>query len=195
MGLERALTQLCWCFFCAIMLAKVEDKEMGLFDDIKKGTKAAVNKAIVETEKRKEEADRKKALGYLPDVTISAEYKGGHPMLTKEKGCTLKIQNESISISCAGKNAVIGYDTITSIHYETAEQINRRITATRILALGVFALAFKKKQKDTTKYLTIDFKESGIECTTVISRKKSNEAYSKLFERYSNFIKRQDGSL
>lgn len=195
MGLERALTQLCWCFFCAIMLAKVEEKEMGLFDDIKKGTKSAVSKAIEEKERRKEEAERKKTLGYLPDVTIDAEYKGGHPMLDKEKGCKLQISNDYLSITCGGKVAGIQYENITGIHYETAEQINRRITATRILTLGVFALAFKKKQKDTTKYLTIDFKESGIECTTVISGKKSNEAYSKLFERYSNFIKRQNGSL
>ncbi len=168
---------------------------MGLFDDIKKGTKAAVSKAIVETEKRKEEADRKKALGYLPDVTIKAEYKGGHPLLDKEKGCTLQISNDYLSITCGGKVAGIQYEDITGIHYETAEQINRRITATRILALGVFALAFKKKQKDTTKYLTIDFKESGLDCTTVISGNKSNEAYSKLFERYSNYVKRANGSI
>ena len=179
----------------AIIFAKVEGFIMGLFDDIKKGTKKAVYTAITEQEKRKEEAERRKLLGLLPDVTISAEYKGGHPMLTKEKDCKLKITNESLAISCAGQTAVIGYDTITGIHYETAEQISRRITATRILALGVFALAFKKKQKDTTKYLTIDFTESSIDCTTVISGKKSNEAYSKLFERYSNYIKRSNGTL
>lgn len=157
---------------------------MGFFKDIAKGAMQAIDEAAQEEKRRKE-------LGLLPDVSISAEYRGGHPLITKEKGCVLKITNDDITINCAGKKATISYSDITGIHYETAEQVSRRYTATRILALGVFALAFKKKKVDKTKYLTIDFIEAGMDCTTVITGKQSNEAYSKLFERYSGFVKRQ----
>lgn len=169
-------------FLYVKILQKEEVRDMGFFNEIAKGAKQAINEAM-------EEEKRKKELGYLPDVSVSAEYKGGHPLLTKEKNCTLYIHNDDLDVLC-GKRVKIMYSDITGIHYETAEQINRRITATRILTLGVFALAFKKKQKDKTKYLTIDFLESGIDCTMVISGKKSNEAYTKIFERYANFKKR-----
>ena len=81
----------------------------------------------------------------LDDVSIKLEYKGGHPLLKKEKDCTLKITNEDMTISCGISDGKIDFSSITGIHYETAEQISRRITATRLLTLGVFA--FKKKKK------------------------------------------------
>lgn len=83
----------------------------------------------------------------LDDVSIKLEYKGGHPLLKKEKDCTLKITNEDMTISYGISDGKIDFSSITGIHYETAEQISRRITATRLLTLGVFAFAFKKKKK------------------------------------------------
>lgn len=39
---------------------------------------------------------------------------------------------------------------------DTAGNINRRVTATRLVAVGVFALALKKKQDDREVFLLID---------------------------------------
>ena len=50
-----------------------------------------------------------------------------------------------MTISYGISDGKIDFSLITGIHYETAEQISRRITATRLLTLGVFA--FKKKKK------------------------------------------------
>ena len=50
---------------------------------------------------------------------------------------------------------------------------------------------FKKKKKDSEKYLTIEFIMNDMECAVLFSGKKSQDAYSKLFERYSSFKNRQ----
>lgn len=140
--------------------------------------------------KKKEDLEKRKVLGLLGKVVVNKiEYKGGHPAITKEKSCSLSIDDCSIIINI-GKGAPIGFGDIDSIHFETAEQINRRITATRLVLLGPFALAFKKKKMDKQKYLTIDFNFNGVESTCVFGGKNVMEAHAKLLARYSNFLKR-----
>ena len=127
----------------------------------------------------------------LPDVTISSlEYKGGHPKMTKEKDCKLVIQNDSLTMKCGFDSVSIDYKNVNGIHFETQEQLGRRITITRLLTLNVFALALQKKTKDTARYLTIDISYKGIENTVVIGGKKVGEAHSKLIERYSKYLDR-----
>jgi hypothetical protein len=43
-----------------------------------------------------------------------------------------------------------------AVRYESAGDLHRRITATRIVLTGVFALAFKKKKDDRTAFVTVD---------------------------------------
>lgn len=161
-----------------------KEKLKNIANTVKETVKDGINEAI-------EEKKLKEELGLLDDVSIKLEYKGGHPDLKKEKDCTMKITNDDLTISYGISQGKIDFSSITGIHYETAEQISRRITATRLLTLGVFAFAFKKKKKDSQKYLTIEFTVNDMECAALFSGKKSQDAYSKLFERYSNFKNRQ----
>lgn len=161
-----------------------KEKLANIANTVKETVKDGINEAI-------EEKKLKEELGLLDDVSIKLEYKGGHPDLKKEKDCTMKITNDDLTISYGFSQGKIDFSSITGIHYETAEQISRRITATRLLTLGVFAFAFKKKKKDSEKYLTIEFIMNDMECAVLFSGKKSQDAYSKLFERYSNFKNRQ----
>lgn len=161
-----------------------KEKLTNIANTVKETVKDGINEAI-------EEKKLKEELGLLDDVSIKLEYKGGHPDLKKEKDCTMKITNDDLTISYGISQGKIDFSSITGIHYETAEQISRRITATRLLTLGVFAFAFKKKKKDSQKYLTIEFTVNDMECAALFSGKKSQDAYSKLFERYSNFKNRQ----
>ena len=161
-----------------------KEKLTNIANTVKETVKDGINEAI-------EEKKLKEELGLLDDVSIKLEYKGGHPDLKKEKDCTMKITNDDLTISYGISQGKIDFSSITGIHYETAEQISRRITATRLLTLGVFAFAFKKKKKDSQKYLTIKFTVNDMECAALFSGKKSQDAYSKLFERYSNFKNRQ----
>lgn len=165
---------------------------MGLFDkekinDLSNKTKSTFKDAW---KNAKAEQERRKELGLLNDVTVKLEYKGGHPELPKEKDCTLKITNENMTISYGLSSANIEYADIININFETAEQISRRITATRLVTLGVFAFAFKKKKKDNEKYLSVEFRKNGIDCAVMFAGKKAQDAYSKLYERYSNYKSR-----
>ena len=167
---------------------------MGLFDKEKLTEMANKAKETVKEswDEVKAEQERRKELGLLDDVSVSKlEYKGGHPALKKEKNCDLKITNEKVTINCGWSDATIEFKDITGLHFETSEQISRRVTVTRLIALNVFAFALKKKQKDTTKYLTIDFNDNGIENTVVIGGKNAQVAHSKLYERYAGYKKRQ----
>ena len=165
---------------------------MGLFD--KEKLKSMANKAkegiANSIDEAQKEAERKKELGLLNDITISKlEYKGGHPDLTKEKDCTLLISNDYLKITCGFiAEAVIPYKDITSIHLETQEQLGKRITATRLLTLGVFALAFKKKTKSSEQYFTIDFDDNGLSNTVVIGGKYAANAHSQCYRRFQNFL-------
>lgn len=120
---------------------------MGLFDKEKLNKLADKAKSAVKEgiEEAKAEQEKRKELGLLNDVTLKLDYKGGHPALTKEKECSLKITNYDLTISYGLSSATVDYSNVTGINFETAEQISRRITATRLLTLGVFAFAFKKK--------------------------------------------------
>lgn len=162
---------------------------MGLFD--KEKLAKIADKAKESLDEAKAEKERRKELGLLNDTSVKVEYKGGHPALPKEGDCTLKMTNDSVTLSISlARYATIDYATINNISFETAEQIGKRITATRLLTLGVFALAFKKKTKDSEKYLTIEFSENGIDSAVLFGGKKAQEAYSKLYERFAGYKNR-----
>ena len=122
---------------------------MGLFDKEKLNKLADKAKSAVKEgiEEAKAEQEKRKELGLLNDVTLKLDYKGGHPALTKEKKCSLKITNYDLTISYGLSSATVDYSNVTGINFKTAEQISRRITATRLLTLGVFALLLKKRKK------------------------------------------------
>lgn len=81
-------------------------------------------------------------------ISSKIVYKGGHPNINKEKNCTLDIKDDALTINCGLSGmAIIPYYDVVGVHYETSDQIEKRITATRIALLGPFALAFKKKKK------------------------------------------------
>ena len=117
-----------------------KEKLTNIANTVKETVKDGINEAI-------EEKKLKEELGLLDDVSIKLEYKGGHPDLKKEKDCTMKITNDDLTISYGISQGKIDFSSITGIHYETAEQISRRITATRLLALGPLAFAFKKRKR------------------------------------------------
>lgn len=119
-------------------------------------------------------------------ISFSLIYKGGHPKLSKEKKCNLVISNNGVEINCGlSGNAFVSFEQITGVHYETSEQIEKRITATRLLTLGVFALAFKKKNIE--KFLTIDYTDNGLDNTILFNGSNSQVAHSEAFNRLSNF--------
>lgn len=121
-------------------------------------------------------------------VSFPITYKGGHPKLNKEKDCAIEISDTGITISCGFSGiAYISFSDITGVYYETSDQIEKRITATRLLTLGVFALAFKKKKKITEKFFTVDYLENGLENTVFFTGNNAQKAHSEAFNRLSKY--------
>lgn len=119
-------------------------------------------------------------------------YKGGHPSLTSEKDCFIIANNSSITIKIGSASATIPINQISGCRMETQDQLERRITATRLLAIGVFALAFKKKKINTEKYLTIDFSDNnGISNTVLFSGKGVPKAHSAIYQIMTQSIEKR----
>lgn len=124
-------------------------------------------------------------------ISISSKitYRGGHPKLTKEKDCSIIISGHDITIKCGIlSSASIPFSNITGLHLETIDETERRITATRLVAIGVFALAFKKKKTNTEKNLIIDFVDNNIQNCVLITGKNAPLAHSKIYDQYSAYI-------
>ena len=171
---------------------KTEKTVKQLYDNVNAGISEAKTKAKNKQETAMEKPKKEIVWKKKPTVFSKLTYKGGHPKLTKEKDCSLSVGDDGVTIRYGLTNtAFIAYGYFVSIHVETVDQIEKRITATRLLSLGLFALAFQKKKKNTERYLTIDFNESGIESTVLFSGKDILNAHSEIYKRYTKFLSRQ----
>lgn len=88
---------------------------------------------------------------------------------------TLTLQRDRVDVQMKGKlrTTRVPYSSITRVGLEDGEALSSRVTATRLLVLGVFALAVKKK-RGGTKFLTVESDEVFV--TVEVPRKKVNEA-------------------
>lgn len=86
------------------------------------------------------------------NVKFPIKYLGGGD-IGYEKHCTVVITNEIFTYDIHS----INISDIKRTGMETQSQISSRLTATRLLAFGLFALAAPKKTKTVEKFLTIDF--------------------------------------
>ena len=130
----------------------------------------------------KMEADKKRKLledaGYNPDEFIdSGKLLTGHPAVDTSKQFTyMYIKDGVINIHekiNAQSEIIIPHfasipcDKIKDVVIEDATTIEKRITATRLLAVGIFAFALKKKQKNELAYLTIKWNDGKFDHETI----------------------------
>ena len=99
----------------------------------------------------KKAADQKEKT--IQDLLVN--YLGGHPELKAGFG-KLNFYEDRIEF-VRGKNIAINIssDEIKTYSIEGKEDVSRRITATRMVTLGIFALATPKKNVEREQYLTI----------------------------------------
>ena len=121
---------------------------------------------------------------------VYGDYKGGIPGINVEFKCKIAIYKDRIFIKIVSYNlsSEIKFSEFKSLQLESIQDIEHRITATRLLAMGPFAFAFKKKKKTTEKFCTIDYDDgSGIVNTVIIG--DGAFAHSKIYEAYSTYLK------
>lgn len=102
-------------------------------------------------------SDRGKELAKLGPLY----YSGGFDIDTKTNdspykvGSTLAFYENRIEY----KTLVIDTALVKHLYIEGKDEVNRRITATRMVALGVFSLAAQKKQHEKEVFITIELSD------------------------------------
>jgi len=91
------------------------------------------------------------------------KYLGGHPARTKPKdGVTLLFTNDGIVVSGFKELFRIPWADITELAVEGSSEMQRRVTAGRLLTIGVFAFAAKKKSVENHSFITVGMKETEV---------------------------------
>jgi hypothetical protein len=140
-------------------------------------TKEGITKAIAEKEIIKKEYFRTHTLdsGTVDNTTytdyiISGKYISGHPDISMTNVTTAIGFNRNLLgifitvFKIPGTNlGSIDLKEITDVTVEDATTLEKRITATRLLAIGIFAFAAKKKKVHELYYVTIKWKNGKFE--------------------------------
>jgi len=116
---------------------------------------------------------------------ITGKYIAGHPNLDESiqittvfpKDDSLVIMEESkvnISVEKA-ERATIEKSAIKNILVEDQSTIEKRVTVGRLLAVGVFAFALKKKKKNEIAFITIEWNDGKFDHETIFEF-EGNEA-------------------
>ena len=125
----------------------------------------------------------------------TGRYTCGHPDLDKPIEKTeMALKDGDIQIFSSGADTVpiyqskIPIDKIKNITIEDASMVQRRVTVGRMLAVGIFAFAWKKKKVDEISYLIIEWNDGKFDHETIFeftekgAVQKSNEARNKLIK-------------
>lgn len=118
---------------------------------------------FIDTYLNSEGKERAKAKSCLMQMTLAypvltVDYLGGSPSSPDQK--------EDIEVQVIPQGLVfsdysldfIPFEDITGVQFKTQTEIEKDVTLPRILALGIYSLAFQKKRTKTYKYLVISCK-------------------------------------
>ena len=122
--------------------------------------------------KQKEELSVK---GFDVEKTIEVgKYLGGHPDIDKaESGISLIPRGDGLQLmkllSITGDIELgeIPNNNITNVRVEDASTVEKSVTVGRLLLIGVFAFAAKKKKKNELAYLIISWNDGRFDHDTI----------------------------
>lgn len=90
-------------------------------------------------------------------VLLAVEYIGGYDDSRKSTGM-LSFYESYVKYTVLLRNNIeILFNDIKTISVESPEDTSKRVTATRLIAIGIFAFAFKKKVKES--YVVFELKD------------------------------------
>lgn len=119
---------------------------MGMFDSIKEANK----------QRKMKGKNLKMIRGNLLAFQM-VDYIGGYEDYNKSTGVLFFYENQAEYKASLKPNEsfIIPTSSITDIALEGKDEVNRRVTVTRLLLIGIFAFALKKKGKDKESYIVI----------------------------------------
>lgn len=139
---------------------------------------------IIDIVTRVKSSKKMEANGVSLDMFIRMDmYVGGHPMIDNQiknscifkRGSDLVICDfDIISTSFdaqkfANEDCIIPINSIKNILVEDASTVESRITMGRMLLVGIFALAWKKRQKNGLAFVVIEWTQGRFEHSTIFS--------------------------
>ena len=112
---------------------------------------------------------------------MSFNYCGGIPEMTKPDSVEIVVTPKHIEIVQAfKKNIKIPVESIKDVSLKSEEQISKDVTLTRLFLLGIFAFGAKKKTKQVTNYLVIEYESGGVSCSGIFTGDKAAKVYSQI---------------
>lgn len=136
-------------------------------------------------DKQKQDAFLKKKGLSLSDFRLSnAKYVGGHPNADMEFSHVAFVPVNDVIEFYYGQFIIKGNDykfsikksDIKNISFEDATTMEKRVTLGRVLLVGVFALAWRKKKKNEIAFVVIDWNDGQFDHSTTFSFEGSNAA-------------------
>lgn len=135
------------------------------------------------------------------DLIEVGSYVGGHPQIDdQQNGALIYLKDGKFQIR--SRNSYVEYPTmvgeidinfIKNILVEDSSTIDKKVTLGRVLLVGVFALAWKKKEKNELAFISIEWNDGKFDHSTLFSFEgkeamhKANIARNKLISKcYGN---------
>ena len=124
-------------------------------------------------------------------ASVPSVYHGGHENLTRESKGTVDIYSDRIEFVIIKKQFEIPIPSIIDNQIVHQEQLTQRITATRMIAFGILAIAAPKKKNNISNYLTIEYEEQDIKRMLIFkgNSSASSRANNLIIELNSAIIK------
>jgi len=129
---------------------------MSFFTNIKDASTKAGKSIQQGYENQQEKSAELKSTRGAKLYLLQAEYMGGFGNAKGAKGILTFYQNQTEFSALMSTKLSIPNDLVKDILVEGKEEVSRRVTVTRLLLVGIFAFALKKKSKDQESYITIE---------------------------------------
>lgn len=128
----------------------------GFFDKIKESGEK-LNNAVAKAQQEHNDkvAQLKEARGNKLK-TLGLNYAGGYNDYRKAAGLLHFYEKQVEFASPMSTHFTILNTDIRDVAIEGKDEVGRRVTVTRLLAVGIFAFALKKKTKEKEAYLTLE---------------------------------------
>ena len=136
----------------------------------------AVNSSNKQTASANEKL-RSQGLSLSDFKQTKASYAGGHPDVNNNfpsiaylsKDGDLKFYTMPVSFQMPVLKFKIKKDAVKNISLEDASTMENKVTLGRILLVGVFALAWRKKKKNELAFVVIDWNDGKFDHSTTFS--------------------------
>lgn len=114
-----------------------------------------------------ESADKQKKSAKHIYVDEEFEHLGGYPYLKQNDIIKIQIHNDNLEIVTRYNNdRVIGkpipISNVKDIQFKSEEEIQKDVTLTRLLTLGVFAFALPKQTTKNNQYLYLEYEQDNV---------------------------------